>query len=110
MADFYQWSGATVWGGEFWETPMGLFTLWGILIGSVHHLICKTVDDGLFDRLYYWACAMCTAAALYQVHQGVTPQNVVKTLMVALAVRFITVVIEHHYEQYIGKKRRRPHV
>lgn len=110
MADFYQWSGATALEASFWGTPLGLFTLWAILFGSVHHLFCKTVEDGLFDRLYYWACAMCSAATLYQIYQGAVPQNVAKTLMVALAVRYIIVVIDHHYEQYKGKKRRRPHI
>lgn len=110
MVDFYQWSGVNTFGGDFWGTPLGLFCLWGILIGSVHNLTCSSVDDGLMDRLYYWVCAMCTAASLYHVYQGEIPQTVAKTLIVALSVRYICVVIDHHYERYMGKKRRRPHI
>lgn len=109
MADFFVWTSENTWDGTFWFSPLGLFTLISILACSVHHLICPSVDDDIIDRLYYWACAMTCAATLYHVQEGQPPVNVVKTMMVAMAVRFIADVVQHHYQRVWLRKRRRPH-
>lgn len=108
MGNLLLWTNGSSWDVSFWSSPLGLTTLITLLACSIHHLICASVDDSLIDRLYYWCCAMSSSATLYHLWAGTSPHNVVKTMMVALAVRFLCEVIEHHYCQFKAKGRRRP--
>lgn len=86
--------GGSTWTGEFWHTPIGLCSIIVIFLCSVHNIFSRVIDDDLFDRLYYWGCVFATGSAIWQVYDNRPVYNLVKVMIVGLAVRFLVSVIQ----------------
>ncbi|HAV1601634.1 TPA: hypothetical protein JG832_002525 [Enterobacter hormaechei subsp. xiangfangensis] len=81
--------GGNAWENAFWSSPGGLFVLVTIFLCSVINIVAHWIDDTLIDRIFYSVCALACLATLLHVYEGTEPYNVIKTLLVALALRFL---------------------
>lgn len=92
--------GGSTWDGTFWHTPVGLGSIIIILLCSAHNIFSQAIDDDLFDRLYYWGCIFACGSALWCVYDSRPTYNLVKVLVIGLAVRFLVSVIQRRFRYH----------
>jgi steroid 5-alpha reductase family enzyme len=84
---------------EFWNTPLGIVVSASICVCSAFNVLHKSVDDDLFDRVWYSAVAIIMfIATLVGLNPETQPKHIIQTLLFLVWVRFVATSIQHYLE------------
>ena len=84
---------------EFWNTPLGILVSASICACSVFNILHKSVDDDLFDRVWYSAVAITTfIGVLAGLNPDTQPRHIIQTLLFLVWVRFVATSVQHYLE------------
>lgn len=83
----------------FWNTPIGIIVSSTICLSAAFNVLHKSVDDDLFDRVWYSVVSVLMfIAVLVGINPDTQPRHIIQTLLFLVWVRFIATSIQHYFE------------
>lgn len=99
MGNIAQWFDLAVQGGEqisFWSTPLGIAISGVVFVCSMANVLHPGVDDNILDRAYYSIMSVLFLIALIIGITNEPSKDLVKWMLIALAVRFPLSLLMRH--------------
>lgn len=84
---------------EFWSTTFGIIVSATICLSSAFNVLHKSVDDDLFDRVWYSVVSVLMfIAVMVGLNPDTQPKHIIQTLLFLVWVRFIVSSVQHYLE------------